>query len=121
MRIDLAIFRELEAFAKFGSDLDKATQQQLERGYRLVELLKQNQYAPLPVEQQVAIIFLGVNGYLDKVPAANVISSEMEFHRYMTSRNNDLLQEIKNKKELDENLTARLHSVCKEFIETCLI
>jgi F-type H+/Na+-transporting ATPase subunit alpha len=121
LRLNLAIFRELEAFAKFGSDLDKSTQQQLERGYRLVEILKQNQYAPLPVEQQVAIIFLTVNGYLDKVPKAEVIKAEAEFHKFMTSRYNDLLLEIKEKKDLDDDLTARLESVCKEFIDNMMV
>ena len=120
LRLNLAIFRELEAFAQFGSDLDKATQQQLDRGYRLVELLKQNQYAPLPVAQQAAIIYLGIHGYLDKVPVAKIINAEFEFIRYLTSRHNDLLVDIKEKKDLDDELELRLKTVCKEFVDNIL-
>ena len=121
LRMDLAIFRELEAFAKFGSDLDKATQRQLDRGYRLVEILKQNQYAPLPVEQQVAVIFLGIHGYLDKAPTTNMIKTEADFHQFMTTRYADLLSEIKDKKDMDDEMINRLHKVCKEFVDTQLI
>lgn len=121
LRMDLAIFRELEAFAKFGSDLDKATQRQLDRGYRLVEILKQNQYDPLPVEQQVAVIFLGVHGYLDKAPTTNMLKTEAAFHQFMLTRYDDLLQQIRDKKDIDDDLTNQLHKVCKEFVDTQLI
>ena len=87
LRLDLAQYRELAAFAQFGSsDLDKATQQQLNRGARLVELLKQPQYQPLPVEQQVVSLFAGTNGFFDEVPVADVRRAEEELHRFMAGR-----------------------------------
>ncbi len=117
LRLDLAQFRELEAFAKFGSDLDKATLAQITRGQRMVEILKQGQYSPLPVEKQVAIIFLGVNGYLDTVPADQVQRLEMEFHSFMESNHGPLLKDIAEKKNLDDDLRAKLDSACKDFIK----
>ena len=92
LRLDLAQYRELAAFAQFGSsDLDKATQQQLNRGARLVELLKQPQYQPLPVEKQVAILYAGTQGLLDEVPVPDVRAYEDEFHRFMETRFGNLL------------------------------
>ncbi|NIA29442.1 MAG: F0F1 ATP synthase subunit alpha [Actinobacteria bacterium] len=118
LRLDLAQFRELEAFAKFGSELDKATQRQLDRGYRLVELLKQNQYAPVVVEKQVAVLFLGVQGYLDTVPVDKIVRAEAEFIQFMDSSHSDILKDIKEKKVLDDDLETRLGAACEEFIET---
>ena len=87
LRLDLAQYRELAAFAQFGSsDLDKATQQQLNRGARLVEILKQPQYQPLPVEKQVAILYAGTKGFLDEIPVAGRRRREEEFHRFMATR-----------------------------------
>ena len=92
LRLDLAQYRELAAFAQFGtSDLDKATQQQLNRGARLVELLKQPQYQPLPVEKQVAILYAGTQGMLDEVAVADVRAYEEEFHRFMETRFGNVL------------------------------
>jgi len=121
LRLDLAQFRELEAFAKFGSELDKATQRQLDRGYRLVELLKQNQYAPVPVEKQVAVLFLGVQGYMDTVPVDKIVRAEAEFSQFMDSNHGDILKEIKEKKVLDDDLEKRLGAACDEFIKTFMV
>src|SRR5690242_6139001 len=99
LRLSLAQYRELAAFAQFGSsDLDKATQQQLNRGARLVELLKQPQYSPLPVEQQVALLYAGVNGFFDEIPVAEVVRAQEELVKFMTTRYNNLLAGIKEKK-----------------------
>jgi F-type H+-transporting ATPase subunit alpha len=118
LRMDLAQYRELEAFAKFGSDLDKATQRQLNRGQRMVELLRQNQYKPLPVEKQIAIIYLGVRGYLDSVPVAQITRAELEFYRYMESHHEDILRDIREKKELSADVDERLAKACEEFSKT---
>jgi F-type H+-transporting ATPase subunit alpha len=117
LRLDLAQYRELEAFAKFGSDLDKATQAQLNRGQRLVELLKQDQYVPLPVEKQIAILFLGVRGYLDKVPVSQVVRAETEFLRFVEANYSELLRDIREKKDLSEEIEKCLASACEEFLK----
>ena len=115
LRLELAQDRELEAFAKFGSDLDKATQQALRRGSRLVELLKQNQYAPIPVEKQVVAIFLGTNGYLDEIPLVDVQRYESEFVSMMDLKQADLLAAISSQKELTPEITEKLNAVAKDF------
>ncbi len=116
LRLDLAQYRELEAFAKFGSDLDKATQAQLRRGSRLVELLKQGQYVPMPVEQQVVSIFMGTNGYLDEIPLEQVQRCEYDFLEMMELKHRPLLDEIAEKKDLSEAITQQLHAIAKEFV-----
>ncbi len=116
LRLDLAQYRELEAFAKFGSDLDKATQQQLRRGSRLVELLKQGQYVPMPVEQQVVSIFAGTNGYLDEIPLEHVQRFERELLEMMQLRNADLLKTIADTKDLSEQTQKSLHEIIKNFV-----
>lgn len=118
LRLELAQYRELEAFAKFGSDLDKATQQQLRRGARLVELLKQNQYVPLPVEKQVVMIFLGTNGLLDELPVEDVLKFEKAFLELMDLRHADLLKEIADKKELSDEMTKKIKTLTLEFVNT---
>ena len=118
LRLDLAQYRELEAFAKFGSDLHKSTLQQLRRGSRLVELLKQGQYAPMPVEQQVVSIFAGTNGYLDEIPLEHVSRFERELLEWMGMKGRDLLDAIVTKKDLTEELTKKLHDVLKQFTAT---
>jgi F-type H+-transporting ATPase subunit alpha len=116
LRLDLAQYRELAAFAQFGSsDLDKATQQQLNRGARLVEILKQPQYQPLAVEQQVAILFAGTQGLLDQVPVDEVRVFEEEFHRYMQTRYGNVMATIREKKNLDDQTKADLTVAIKEF------
>jgi len=118
LRLDLAQYRELEAFAKFGSDLDKATQAQLRRGSRLVELLKQGQYVPMPVEQQVVSIFAGTNGYLDEIPIEHVQRFERELLDMMNIKHKDILNEIAEKKDLSDELQKRLHAIMKEFVSS---
>jgi len=115
LRLDLAQYRELAAFAQFGSDLDKATQAQLNRGARLVELLKQPQYEPLPVEKQVAIIYAGTAGHLDNVPVAELRTYETELYKFLETRHASVLSGIKEKKQLDDQLKAGLDAAIKEF------
>jgi F-type H+-transporting ATPase subunit alpha len=118
LRLELAQYRELEAFAKFASDLDKTTQAQLRRGQRLVELLKQGQYQPMPVEEQVVVIFAGTQGYLDELPVDAVQKFEQEFLSFMRARHKDILDKIAETKDIDEETTQKLHSIIKEFIDS---
>ncbi|MEW5798147.1 MAG: F0F1 ATP synthase subunit alpha [Bacteroidota bacterium] len=118
LRLDLAQYRELEAFAKFGSDLDKATQQQLRRGARLVELLKQNQYVPMPVEKQVVMIYLGTNGFLDELPVEKIGQFEKEFLEMFEMRHNNALKEIAEKKDLTDDVVATIKKAATEFLTT---
>jgi F-type H+-transporting ATPase subunit alpha len=118
LRLDLAQFRELEAFAKFGSDLDKATQQQLIRGQRMVEILKQDQYQPLPVAKQIAIIFAGNKGYLDDLPVTAVQKFEKELFDFLDNRYPDLLEEIAKQKVLTDELSDKLDKAIAEFKNT---
>jgi F-type H+-transporting ATPase subunit alpha len=115
LRLDLAQYRELEAFAKFGSDLDKATQQQLRRGERLVEILKQKQYSPLGVEQQVVIIYAATNGYLDEIPVDRVKQFEADFLTEMENLHSDVLKEIIEKKDLTDNVVTKLKTILEDF------
>src|SRR5262252_4897286 len=115
LRLDLAQYRELAAFAQFGSDLDKSTQAQLNRGARLVEILKQPQYEPLAVERQVAIIFAGTNGYLDVVPVSEIRAFETELYSFLESRYPQVLRGIAEKKQLDDQLKGTLNESVKEF------
>jgi F-type H+-transporting ATPase subunit alpha len=115
LRIELAQYRELEAFARFGSDLDKATLQQLRRGSRLVELLKQGQYLPMPVEKQVVSIFAGTIGFLDEVPLEQVQRFEKELLEMMDLKHSDLLEEIALKQDLSDDMTGQLKSILTEF------
>jgi F-type H+/Na+-transporting ATPase subunit alpha len=115
LRLDLAQYRELAAFAQFGSDLDKATQAQLNRGRRLVEILKQPQYQPLPVEKQVAIIYAATKGYLDPVPVEEVRRYEEELYRFLETRASNVLASIADKRILDDEIRAALDSALAEF------
>lgn len=115
LRLDLAQYRELESFARFGSDLDKATQQQLRRGERLVEILKQKQYSPYGVEKQVAIIYAASNGYLDDIAVSMVKKFESDFLTEMENIHSDVLNEIVEKKDLTENVIKRLNEILKDF------
>src|SRR6516162_8011577 len=114
LRLDLAQYRELAAFAQFGSDLDKATQAQLTRGARLVEVLKQPQYEPLPVERQIAIIFAGTNGYLDPIAVSDLRAYETELYRFIENRYPQLFGGIREKKQLDDQLKADLNAAVGE-------
>ena len=115
LRLDLAQYRELAAFAQFGSDLDKSTQAQLTRGARLVEILKQPQYEPLPVEKQIAIIFAGTNGYLDSIPVSEVRAFESELYNFIETRFPQLFRGIAEKRQLDDQLKGTLNGAVKEF------
>ena len=117
LRLELAQYRELAAFAQFSSDLDKGTQAQLNRGQRLVEVLKQAQYQPLPVEKQVVIIFAGTNGFLDLVPVSDLGSYEAELYGFLDVSHAGLLTRIKEKKQLDDQLTADLSAALRDFAE----
>jgi F-type H+-transporting ATPase subunit alpha len=117
LRLDLAQFRELEAFAQFGSDLDESTRKQIERGQRTVEVLKQDQYVPMPVASQVAILYALTNGYIDDVPMENVQKWEAEFHKYMKDMKGDVLELIKEKKELTEEVEKKLKKAIEEYKE----
>lgn len=108
LRLDLAQYREMAAFAQFGSDLDEATRKQLERGKRLTEILKQGQFTPMPVEQQVAILVAATNGWLDDVPVADVRDVERRFLEHLQNSNPKLLQAIAEKKELTPDIEADL-------------
>jgi len=115
LRLELAQYRELEAFAKFGSDLDKATQAQLTRGERLMRILRQDQYQPLPVEKQILAIFAGVNGYLDDLPVSEILRFESELYSFMENQYQALLTEIKNQKKISDELKEKLHAAMKEM------
>jgi F-type H+-transporting ATPase subunit alpha len=117
LRLELAQYRELAAFAQFGSDLDKATLAQLKRGERLVEVLKQKQYAPLPVEKQVVMIFSAVNGFLDDLAVNTLGRYEQELHAYLEERDPKLFEEIRTKKELSKELEVRLKEMIGAFTE----
>src|SRR6202789_940994 len=120
MKLDLAQYRELAAFAQFGSDLDKATQQQLNRGQRLTELLKQPQFQPLSVEKQVAIIYAGVNGLLDDVEVKDLRAFEDGYYEFLDSSKASILSDIATKKALDDDLKKRLTDAINEFKQTFL-
>ena len=115
LRLDLAQYRELAAFAQFGSDLDKRTQAKLNRGARLVELLKQPQFQPMPVEEQVASLYAGTRGFMDEVPVDAVRKFEEEFLDFMRNSKADILKDILEKKALDENIETRLKAALDEF------
>jgi F-type H+-transporting ATPase subunit alpha len=117
LRLNMAQFRELAAFAQFGSDLDKATLAQLNRGQRLTEVLKQDQYVPLAVEKQVAIIYAGTNGLLDDVEVNEVRPFEQSFFKFLDTSHGALLQKIRDKKAIDDEIKAELEKVIKEAKE----
>jgi len=118
MRLDLAQYRELAAFAQFGSDLDKATKAQLDRGARMVETLKQSQYSPLSVEDQVLTIFTAVKGFLTDIPVDKVVPFHNDFIKFMHSNHPDIGKKIAEQKKLDDALEAEISAAIKEFKET---
>ncbi len=117
LRLDMAQFRELEAFAKFGSDLDKATQQQLTRGSRLVELLKQKQYQPKPVEEQVAVIFLGIHGFLDEIPLEKALEVADGFISFLQGSHPAKLEEIRGEAGMSDEFIEELKKIAAEYIK----
>ncbi len=118
IKLDLAQYREMAAFAQFGSDLDPSTQKLLARGERLTELLKQAQYSPMPVEEQVVSIFSGVNGYLDGIPASDVTRFESALLTDVRANHKDVLDSIRTTGKLEDDVTQKLHDLCKEFART---
>lgn len=118
LRLDLAQYRELAAFAAFGSDLDSATQAKLTRGERLVEILKQPQYQPLPMEKQVTIIYAGSNGYLDKLPVNTLASYERELYSYIESNDPSIFTDLQEKKEFTAEIKEKLNKALTSFGDT---
>ncbi len=115
LRLDMAQYRELAGFAQFASDLDEGTRKQIERGRRMVEILKQPQYAPLPVENQVAILYAATNGYLDDVAVENVQEFEQKFHQYLKANAREFLTHVRVKKELEGEMEEKLKRLILEF------
>ncbi len=115
LRLDLAQYRELAAFAQFGSDLDKATQAQLARGQRLTEVLKQGQYSPLPVANEIVIIFAATNGYLDRVPVERVQDYEKRLHDFLNSQKKDVLELIESERKMTDEVRAAITAALDEF------
>lgn len=116
LKVELAMFRELEAFARFGSDLDKETQAKLTRGARLTEILKQLQFNPIPVEKQIALIFVATTGKLDDLPVSSLKRLEKEYYEYMENQHSQILLDIKTKKELTSEITQALTKAVEHFI-----
>jgi F-type H+-transporting ATPase subunit alpha len=117
LRLDLAQYRELAAFAQFGSELDKATQAQLNRGQRMVEILKQDQFAPLPVERQILIVFAGVNGLVDDLPAEAIRAFEQGLIRFVETRYPEIYRELSAKREIGEDLRRKIEQAIREYKE----
>ena len=118
LRLDLAQYRELQAFAQFASDLDESSRKQLERGQRMVEVLKQPPYSPLAVEKQVVIIFAGTKGYLDDIPTVAVTKFEAELYPYVEAKYPEIFEQIRTKKVLDKEIEELLHKALKDFKAT---
>jgi len=115
IKLELAQYREVAAFAQFGSDLDAETLKQLNRGSRLQELLKQAQYSPMTMEDQVVIIYAGVRGFLDKVELSNIQNFEQAWIKHVKSSHPDITKELREKGDISDALEAKLHKVCSEF------
>ncbi|TMA88791.1 MAG: F0F1 ATP synthase subunit alpha, partial [Deltaproteobacteria bacterium] len=115
LRLELAQYREMAAFAQFGSDLDAATRRQLDRGQRLVEVMTQGQFAPLPVEKQIAIIYAATHGHVDALPVDAVQRFERELYAFLEAKHAALLKELREKKELVPGLQEKLEAAVAEF------
>ena len=115
LRLDLAQFRELQAFAQFASDLDEASRRQLERGQKMVEILKQGPYSPLPIEKQVVLIYAGAKGFLDDIPASKIVEFEDELYQFIEAKYPTLFEDIASKKALDKELESFLNKALSEF------
>jgi F-type H+-transporting ATPase subunit alpha len=120
LRLELAQYRSTAAFAQFASDLDAATRAQLDRGVRLTELLKQNQFAPLSVEKQVILIYAGTRGFIDKLPVESLREYEMELYRTFDDNQANLMQSIREKMEITEDIEAKLKTALTEFTDKFL-
>src|SRR5580700_10310199 len=120
LKLDLAQYREMAAFAQFGSDLDQASQRLLHRGERLTEMLKQNQYEPLPIEKEVLIVFAATEGYLDKLEITQIKAFELGLYAFFDSRQKEILDEIRTKRELSDDLRKRLRAAIDQYLQTFL-
>jgi F-type H+-transporting ATPase subunit alpha len=118
IKLELAQYREMAAFAQFGSDLDAATQRLLNRGARLTELLKQPQYSPMPMEEQVASIFAGTQGFLDALPTAQVVRFEGALLAHLRADHADVLRTIRDTKTLDDDTAGKLKTIIGDFAKT---
>jgi F-type H+-transporting ATPase subunit alpha len=118
LKLDLAQYRELAAFAQFASDLDKTTRDQLTRGERISEVMKQPQFSPLPVERQVAILWVVTNGYLDDIPVGKVRDFETQFYRYLEAEQAELMAGLADKQALDDDLVDGLRRAAETFKES---
>lgn len=118
MKLELAQYREVAAFAQFGSDLDASTQQLLNRGVRLTELLKQGQYVPMAIEEQVAVIYCGVRGHLDKMDPTKITEFEKQFLAHIKASEQELLKKIATEGQISEETDAKLKSIVLSFIST---
>ena len=116
MKLELAQYREVAAFAQFGSDLDAATQQLLNRGVRLTELLKQGQYVPMAIEEQVAVIYAGVKGHLDKIDPSAITKFEKEFLTHIRANSQELLKTIREEGQLSESTDSKLKELVTSFL-----
>ncbi len=121
LRLDLAQYRELQAFAQFASDLDESSRKQLERGQRMVEVLKQPPYSPLPVEKQVVIIYAGANGYLDDIPVKEITKFEAELYPFIEAKYPQVLEQIRSKKKIDDEVEDLLKKALTEFKSTFVV
>jgi len=121
LRLDLAQYRELQAFAQFASDLDESSRKQLERGQRMVEVLKQPPYSPLPVEKQVVIIYAGANGYLDDIPVKEITKFEAELYPFIEAKYPEILEQIRSKKKIDDEIEDLLKKALTEFKSTFVV
>jgi F-type H+-transporting ATPase subunit alpha len=115
LRLDLAQYRELETFAKFGTELDKETKKQLARGERTVEILKQRQYLPIPVEEQILVLFALTNGYLDDIAIKGIAGFEKDFLKFVRSSRIELIQELEDKKDIPEELEKKIRKAIEDF------
>ncbi len=115
LRLDLAQFREMAAFAQFGSDLDQTTQRQIARGSRLVEILKQGQYEPLPVAKQILIIYAGTNGFVDHLPVEAIKKYEEELVAFVEAKAPDLFDEILKRREITDEIKGKTNKVLEDF------
>ena len=116
MKLELAQYREVAAFAQFGSDLDAATQQLLNRGEKLTELLKQKQYVPMPAEEQVCVLYAGVKGYLDKIATSDISKFEQQYLAHLKSKHSNLLETIRKEGVLSDQSNAEVAAILEDFI-----
>jgi len=119
LKLDLAQYREIAAFAQFGSDLDAATQQTLLRGERLTEVLKQNQYVPMPVEEMVCILYAGTKGYLDRIQTRDILEFESKYLAFLHSKYQNILDTIRIEQTVSDKTNADIAAALEEFLPTC--